>query len=96
MKWPPHSLTLKVRNPRRSIGIWLPLFVLGPVALIFLLVFFLIVLVFAILATVFTWQVKWWRPLFVGIPAVVRALWSLRGLSVDVARGGGVVQIKFQ
>ncbi len=96
MKWPPYALTLNVRNPRRSLGLWLPLFLLGPIALVFLLAFFLIVLVFAILATVFTWQFRWWRPIFVGIPAVIRTLWSLRGLSVDVERGGGGVQIKFQ
>jgi uncharacterized metal-binding protein len=96
MKWPPYGLRLRLHNPRRSLGLWLPLFLLGPIALVFLLAFFLIVLVFAILATVFTWQFKWWRPLVVGVPALVRTLWSLRGLSVDVENGRGGVEIKFQ
>ncbi len=95
MKRPPYGLTLKLRNPRRSLGLWLPLFLLGPIALVFLLAFFLIVLVFAILATIFTWQLRWWRPIIVGIPALFRMLWSLRGLSVDVEKDGGKVQVKF-
>ncbi len=95
MNWPPYVMKLKVRNPRHDVGIWLPLFLLGPIALVFLLAFFAIVLVFAILATVFTWQLKWWRPVIVGFPAVLRVLWSLKGLAVDVQGNDGQVEIKF-
>jgi hypothetical protein len=96
MKWPPYALSVKIRNPRHALGFWLPLFIIGPIALVFMLAFLAIVFVFAVVATVFTWQLKWWRPIIVGLPAVLRMLWSLRGLSLDVQKRGSQVDIRFQ
>jgi hypothetical protein len=96
MKWPPYALSVRIKNPRHSLGFWLPLFIIGPIALAFMLAFLVIVLVFAVVATVFTWQLKWWRPICVGFPALLRLLWSLRGLSLDVQTKGGQIDIRFQ
>jgi hypothetical protein len=94
MKWPPYALSVKVHNPRHSLGFWLPLFILGPIALVFLIAFLIILVAFAAVATVFTWQIKWWRPVLFGVPAILRLLWSLKGLSMEVEKQGGQVQIK--
>lgn len=95
MKWPPYLLKLRFKDDRHEVGLWLPIFLLGPVALVFVLAFFVILLVFAILATVFAWQVRWWKPVILGMPALLRLFWSLRGLILDVEGRGGHVEVKF-
>jgi hypothetical protein len=96
MRWPPYLLKLRIKNHRHDIGLWLPLFLIGPIVLVFLLAVFLVLLPFALLAMIFTWQVGWWRPVFIGIPAVFRLLWSSRGLAVDVEGADGHVEVIFR
>jgi len=83
MKWPPYLMQLKVHSPKHVFSIWLPLFIIGPIVLIFVLVLFLIALPFLLLSLMFTWEFDYWQyikkaPLFVNL------LFSLRGLQVDV------------
>ena len=66
MKWPPMVLYMKIRSQRTNFGLWIPLFILGPLFMIFLIVVFLIVLPFVLLAlfvaglaVVFDWQTQW-------------------------------------
>ena len=96
MNWPPYMMKLRIKNPRHGFALWLPLFLIWPIALAFFLAAFLILLPFALLATLFTWQTGWWRPLLLGIPAIIRVLCSLRGLTVDVDGNDGQVQIIFR
>ena len=66
MKWPPLALYMKIRNERHGFGLWIPLFILGPLFLAFLLAVLLLILPFvlvallvALLAVVFEWQTAW-------------------------------------
>ena len=96
MNWPPYMMMLRIRNPRHRFALWLPLFLIWPVALVFLLAIFLILLPFALLAMLFTWQTGWWRPAVLGVPAIVRVACTLRGLTVDVDGQDGHVEVIFR
>ena len=96
MNWPPYLMKLRIKNPRHGFALWLPLFLIWPIALAFFLAVFLILLPFALLAMLFTWQAGWWRPVLLGTPAVIRLLCSLRGLTIDVEGNGGRVEVIFR
>jgi len=95
MKWPPYLLKIAFRNHRRGFALWLPLFLIGPVVLVFLLAIVLILLPFALLAMLFSWRVGWWRPMLFSMPAILRLLCHLPGLKVDVEGKEGRVYIAF-
>ena len=95
MSWPPYLMKLRVTDPRHNFALWLPLFLIWPLALAFFLAAFLILLPFALLAFIFTWQMGWWRPVVIGIPAVVRVVCSLHGLTVDVQDARGHFEVVF-
>ena len=68
MRWPPLLLHIKFIKRNRGFGLWLPLFLIGPLFTLFLLAIIVIVLPFivlallvAALAIVFEWQTQWWK-----------------------------------
>lgn len=95
MNWPPYLLKIRVKDRRHAFALWLPLFLIGPIVLVFLLAIFLIMLPFALLAMLFTWQGGWMRPAVLGIPAICRLIWSLRGLTLNVEGNDGHVEVTF-
>ena len=112
MKWPPMVLYLKIRSERTNFGLWIPLFLLGPLFMIFLLAIFLIMLPFVILAllvaglaVILEWQTHWLTETlryarwvyfgFKSIPTLVRVLFNLPGLKIDVAGRREQVLITF-
>jgi hypothetical protein len=96
MKWPPYLLKMRFQNPERTFGLWLPLFLLWPVVLVFLLAVFIILLPFVLLALIFTWQSGWLESLFMSVPAVFRVLCNLSGMVVDVGGKQEHVYIEFR
>jgi hypothetical protein len=96
MNWPPYLLKVRLTNQYHHIGLWLPLFLIWPVVLAFFLAIFLILLPFALLATLFTWGWGWWRPLLLGLPALLRVFCSLRGLTIDVQAADRQFQVIFR
>ena len=84
MKWPPYIMKLRINNGRHNFGLWIPLFLIGPIVLVFLLAIFIILLPFALLALIFTWRWDWLRWVVMGIPAIFRVLCSMPGVRVDV------------
>lgn len=94
MNWP-YLLKIRIENEDESFPIWLPLFIIGPIILIILLAIFVIILPFALLALIFTWELGWWRPFFLFFPALFRILSQLRGLTVDVGEEEKRVEIVF-
>jgi hypothetical protein len=88
MKYPPTLMYLKFRSnaPEHGnyFGIWIPLFIMAPIVLIFLLAAFLVVLPFLLLALLFTWNMWWWRWAWHAIGAIFGALHSLPGTEVQV------------
>ena len=87
MRWPPYLMQLKFRSPNHGFSIWLPLFIIGPIALIFLLALCLIALPFLLLSLLFTWRWYWLEYAIIGVPAFFSVLHSLPGLKVDVEDG---------
>ena len=95
MNWPPFLLKIVVRNQRHNIALWLPLFLIGPIFLAFLMAVFLIMLPFAFLALIFTWRTGWLRMTVLGIPYILRVTCYLRGLTVDMDGRDGRVAVVF-
>ena len=80
MNRPPLLMHVRVHNDDCKFGIWLPLFLLIPLALVVLIILSPLILI----ATIVLWSIGWG-----GLP--LRALWgawvvlcSMRGLKVDV------------
>jgi hypothetical protein len=84
MRWPPYLMKLTLRGINHGFSIWLPLFIIGPIAMIFLLALCLIALPFLFLSLLFTWRWYWLEYAVTGIPAFFAIFWSLPGLKVDV------------
>ena len=95
MKWPPYLMHLKVNSPQHVFNIWFPLFIIGLIALIFLLALFLIALPFLLLSLLFTWRWDWWQYVWRGVPAFFGILHALPGLKVDVEDRGKHISIAF-
>jgi phosphoglycerol transferase MdoB-like AlkP superfamily enzyme len=95
MKSPPYLLKVRFHNPDHTFGLWLPLFLIWPVVLAFLLAIFIILLPFAFLALIFTWRSDWFYYLLLSVPAVFRIFFQLPGLKVDVGRKQDQVHIEF-
>lgn len=89
MKRPPMVLSLHFSSHGKDeegegFRLWLPLFIIAPVALIILFALFLVALPFLLLSFLFTWYTGWWRILWYGIPVFVNTLHELPGLNVDI------------
>ena len=93
MKWPPYLLKMQLEDRRHSFGLWLPLFLIWPVIMVLGLVVFLILLPFALLSVLFTWSTVCARPLFLGVPALLRLVCCLPGTRVDVGGANGRVYL---
>jgi hypothetical protein len=95
MKWPPYLLKMRFQNRRHAFTWWLPLFLIGPIVLAFLLAIFLVLLPFALLAVLFTWESGWLCSMLLGVPALFRLFCHLPGLKVDVGGSEGQVYVEF-
>ncbi|MBN1644023.1 MAG: hypothetical protein JW856_04315 [Dehalococcoidales bacterium] len=84
MKWPPFFMKLRFYDGKHRFGLWIPLFLIGPIVLALLLVVFAVVLVVALLGFVFTWQWDWLYWVVAGFISVIRVLHLLSGVKVDV------------
>jgi hypothetical protein len=92
MNRPPMLMHVKVRNEKADFGIWLPLFLLFPLALVVLLVLSPLILVGIMVLLMLgqeTWVVWGFRCLWLAITSS----WALRGLQVDVEGRKGLVQV---
>jgi hypothetical protein len=86
MNWPPMLMHVKVKNEKSNFGLWLPLFLLFPLALVVLIILSPLIII-GILVLLMLGQERWveWglRCLWVAIVSS----WALRGLKVDVQNG---------
>jgi hypothetical protein len=95
MKWPPYLLKMRFRNPDRSYAFWLPLFLVWPLVLVFLLAIFIVLVPFALLAMIFSWQSDWISSVVMCVPALYRLFSQLAGLVVDVEGNQGHFRVEF-
>ncbi len=95
MRWPPYLLKLRFTDERRDFALWLPLFLLWPLVLAFLLAAFLVILPFALLSLVFTLELDWLKSLALGMLAIFRVLGQLPSLMIDVQGERGTLYLEF-
>ncbi len=89
MKRPPMLMHVRVQEERRGFGLWLPLFLLLPLALVVFIILSPLILVAAIIL----WPSGWGKRALFTLRAALEVFWSMRGLSVDVHSGRQCVSI---
>lgn len=83
MSRPPMLMHIKIHNDRTDFGLWLPLILIAIVALAVIIVLSpLIILAFIIMLMV--GMERWVRFTLLSLWAVNIALWSMRGLEINV------------
>jgi len=92
MNWPPMLMHVKIKNEKKNFGIWLPLFLLFPLALVVLLVFSPLILI-GIMVLLMLGQERWVEWGLRCLWAAIVSSWALRGLQVDVEGRNGLVQV---
>ena len=89
MRRPPMLMHMRIQGERRGFGLWLPLFLLLPLALVVFIILSPLILVAAIIL----WPSGWGKRAFMSLRAALEIFWSMRGLSVDVQSGRQCVSI---
>ena len=80
MKRPPMLMHVKIRGERRGFGLWLPLFLLLPLAL----ALFIILSPLLLIAILVFWPSGWRKRALHIFGAAFGVVCSMRGLKVDV------------
>jgi hypothetical protein len=91
MNRPPLLMHLRIRNAQHRFGLWLPLFLIIPVAL----VVFIILSPLILLAVIVLWERGWGKTVLLAPWAAWRVFCATRGLRVDVENTRECVQISF-
>ena len=89
MKRPPMLMHMRIQGERRGFGLWLPLFLLLPLALVVFIILSPLILV----ATIVLWPSRWGKTAMCSLRAALDVFWSMRGLSIDVHSGRQCVSI---
>ena len=89
MKRPPMLMHLRIRGEEKGFGLWLPLFLLLPLAL----VVFIILSPLILIAVLVLWPSGWGKRALLILRAAFEVFCSMRGLRVDVRSGHQCVYI---
>jgi hypothetical protein len=92
MNRPPMLMHIKVHNRDDNFGIWLPLFLLFPLALVVLLILSPLILIALLVIWCCGWG-NWLRYAGNAIAAAFNSLCAMRGLNVDIQNRQGYVNI---
>ena len=80
MNLPPLLMHVKIQNENNNFGLWLPLFLLIPLALVVLIILSPLILI----AVIVLWPSGWGKLALLTLWAAIVSFSSLRGLKVDV------------
>jgi hypothetical protein len=80
---------IKIQNKDTKFGLWLPLFLLIPLALVILIILSPLILI----AILILWPSGWGRWALLSLKAAFVSFWAMRGLKVDVQNADGCVNI---
>ncbi len=83
MRRPPVLMHMRIQGRKRGFGLWLPLFLLLPLAVVVLIILSPLILI----ATVILWPSGWGKTAMLSLKGALEVFWSMRGLSVDVHSG---------
>ncbi len=89
MKRPPMLMHLRIKGKERGFGLWLPLFLLLPLAL----VVFIILSPSILIAVLVLWPCGWGKRALLVSRVASEIFCSMRGLRVDVQSGDQCVYI---
>ena len=89
MKRPPILMHLRFQGEERGFGLWLPLFLLLPLAL----VVFIILSPLILIAILVLWPSGWGKRALFVLKAAYETFWSIRGLRVDIQSSNQCVYI---
>jgi len=89
MKRPPMLMRLKIQGEKKGFGLWLPLFLLLPLALIV----FIILSPLILIAVLVLWPSGWGKRALLILRVAFEICCSMRGLRVDVQSGQQCVYI---
>jgi hypothetical protein len=93
MTYPPLTLRIRiVEAGRKKFGLWIPLFLIWPFALIFGIILFPLILLISLL----TWPSGKGKKLLFGLPLLFYLICHMRGLRVDVRSATDNVFVNFQ
>jgi hypothetical protein len=92
MNRPPMLMHVKIKNEKSDFGLWLPLFLLFPLALVVLIILSPLILI-GILVLLALGQGRWVAWGFRCLWVAIVSSWALRGLRVDVQGRRGLVQV---
>ena len=100
---PPLLLRVRIRNERHRFSLWAPLFLIGPLATLLVLLVAVLLLPFIPIAAAILWRRGFGRWLILGSvlllhvgPLLFMLLCSLRGLTVEVSDGPEQVYVAFR
>lgn len=89
MNWPPMLMHIKIENEEHKFGLWLPLFLLLPLALVVLIILSPLILI----AVIVLWPSGWGEWALQVLWAAIVSCCSLRGLEVNVQNGNQYVYV---
>ena len=89
MNWPPMLMHIRIENEDRRFGLWLPLFLLLPLALVVLIILSPLI----IIAVLVLWPSGWGRWALKVLKAAFVSFCAMRGLKVDVQNGNQYVYV---
>ncbi len=89
MKRPPMLMHMRIQGEERGFGLWLPLFLLLPLALVVLIILSPLILV----SVVVLWPSGWGKRALLFTSAALELFCAMRGLKVDVRSGHQIVCI---
>ena len=89
MKRPPMLMHLRIQGEERGFGLWLPLFLLLPLAL----VVFIILSPQILLAVLVLWPGGWGKRSLLILKAAFEVFCSMRGLRVDIQNSNQCVYV---
>jgi hypothetical protein len=89
MKRPPMLMHLKFQGEERGFGLWLPLFLLLPLALVVFIILSPLILV----AILVLWPSGWGKRALLVLKAACEIFCSMRGLKVDIQSSSQYVYI---
>ncbi len=80
MNMPPVLMHVKIKSINSSFGLWLPLFLLIPLALVVLIILSPLILI----AIIVLWPSRWGRLALHALPVSWGVFCAMRGLKVDI------------
>jgi hypothetical protein len=92
MNCPPLLMRLGIYGQRRRLSLWLPLFLLWPLAAAVAIVLAPLVL----LAALILWPIVWGKLMLLSGPLLFRCLCALRGLELNLNLGKRLLLISFK